>query len=224
MSDAGETTRPGEADRLRRFARGAYKQGDYDTSIRSFSLLVGLPLEEGNAARAARAQDEWDLSTVLIRMGRTEEAVAPLQRALELTPADPRVLTKLGQVLSRLERREEAAELFRRLVEVAPHDADGHAFLAGELRWLGRTEEARASIDRALELDPDHIDARLTLMALEASSGTRIEIAMEETLEQVGGDVRLLYLREAKPPSIWMLAIQAVILAIAALWVRHLFP
>jgi Flp pilus assembly protein TadD len=211
-----------ESEQLRRSAQTAYKSGDLDRSARTFALLV----ESTDVAidPATRANDNLDYGTVLIRLGRQNEALGFLRRASELAPTDPRILLKLGQMLSRLERRDEAVEAFQALAAAAPNDPDAHSALAAELRLLGRIDEARAAAERALELDHEHIDARLTLMAIEAHQGTRTEKAIDEALAMSGGDVRLLYLREEKPPALWWLALQAVVLALAALWLRSLFP
>lgn len=222
MTDAAAPSLTVEAERLRNDARGAYKAGQYDRAIRIYSDLIGFP--ENAIPVVLRAQDQMDLGTALVRVGRISEALEPLKRARELSPRDAAIVGKLGRVHTKLERHEEAAECYRRLTELNPGDADGYGLLGTELRWLGRDEEARGAVEKALELDPDHIDARLTLMALDKKSGTPMQQAMAHTLEAGGGDVRLLHIRADKPPALWALALQAVALVAAGLWLRHLFP
>ncbi|TAD89925.1 MAG: hypothetical protein EAZ99_08005 [Alphaproteobacteria bacterium] len=93
----------------------------------------------------------------LARMGEGEEALAMIDRAMELSPRDPLLPVWTGHrlvVLMLLERDEEAAEAARRLARQAPTSAQFHALAAAAL-WLGGArEEARSLFSRAISLDP----------------------------------------------------------------------
>jgi tetratricopeptide (TPR) repeat protein len=94
------------------------------------------------------------LATCLKELGRFDEAVGHLERAIDLEPDELAHHNLLGYCLYRLGRHAEAAERFRRAVELDPRSAIDWSNLAANLRRLGRTDEAVAAYTRALELDP----------------------------------------------------------------------
>lgn len=77
--------------------------------------------------RAARAQPEDgyitdSLGWVLYRLGRYDEAVKPMLRAVELTPDDPVINDHLGDVLWMVGRKREAQFQWRRALSFGPSE------------------------------------------------------------------------------------------------------
>lgn len=209
------------AARLRGLARGAYKRGEFPASVEFFDQLFADPTLASDPV--TEAGDRIDFGSALVKCGQVNDAVPAFQRAVELTPDDRRARLKLGDTLARLGRHGEAAEQFRALTALGGDDADHHAMLAASLRAEGDLVGARTEVDRALELDPDHVDARLTLLAIETPEGSRNDQEMAKRLA-TAPDPRLARLYLDKPPALWSLALQAVVLAIFALWIRSLLP
>ena len=92
--------------------------------------------------------------TELLALGRPGEALASLDKALALTPADAVTLYNRGNVLLALGRRPEAIAAFEAATRSKPSLQAAWYNLGTTLMDLHRQEEALASFDRVLALDP----------------------------------------------------------------------
>jgi tetratricopeptide (TPR) repeat protein len=102
------------------------------------------------------------MAAALSAHGPSAEALAHIDRALTLRPADPRLLTTRAIVLEVNGRRDEAIASFRQASAAAP-DSVAHVYnLARALSKYGSGEESLEALDRALRLDPNHRGARAT--------------------------------------------------------------
>ena len=120
---------------------------------------------DGGSARA------WfNRACVLEMLGRSTDALAAYDAALERDPQFAPALLNLGTALMMHKRYEEAVENNRRLVSLHPNSADAQINLAQSLLGLGRSAEALEVCDRALSLDSArataHIDRGLALSDL----------------------------------------------------------
>jgi len=115
----------------------------------------------------ARNPDSWvarlNLGTMLDEAGRSEEAPAHLQRALELKPAHPETLASLGNVLNRLGRAREALPLLEQAVQLRPGFAQAHNTLGVSFMALGQAEKGMAAFRRAVEIEPSLVLAHVNL-------------------------------------------------------------
>lgn len=103
------------------------------------------------------------LGVVLQQLGRNEEALQPLQKAVELAPRDAQAHGNLGNTLSYLGRLDEAETSFRRALKINKNFAEAHLNLGATLHDLGRFGEAEISYRRALQLKPGLADAHYNL-------------------------------------------------------------
>ena len=94
------------------------------------------------------------LGAVFQQMGRSAEALVPMQKAAALSPGDAQAFSNLGAALKDLGRPDEAEVSLRRALEIRPNFADAHNNLGNTLQDLGRLDEAEASYRRALEINP----------------------------------------------------------------------
>jgi tetratricopeptide (TPR) repeat protein len=92
------------------------------------------------------------LSVALMRQGK--DALEPLQRAVELLPADAEAHANLGSELSGRGRQQEALASFERSLELEPRASGTLIDAANTLRALGRGRESLALYERALCLEP----------------------------------------------------------------------
>lgn len=93
--------------------------------------------------------------TLADRTERYEEALALIERALELKPDTPAIIDSMGWVLFKLGRAQEAVPHLRRAFELQ-RDAEVAAHL-GEALWVaGEKEEARRIWNAGREIDPDN--------------------------------------------------------------------
>lgn len=87
------------------------------------------------------------------------EAIASVERALQLSPGDPEVLENAGLVLFNCFQAERATSVLRRAVEVAPFNLVAWGYLGLSLGWAGdgaAVAEGRTILDRVLKTAPDH--------------------------------------------------------------------
>ena len=91
-----------------------------------------------------------------IKAGRYEEALADLDRAIELDPTAAWAIISRGRTYREMERYEEALANFNRLIELDPSDAEAIAERGQTYREMKRYQEALADLDRAIELDPTY--------------------------------------------------------------------
>jgi predicted Zn-dependent protease len=82
------------------------------------------------------------LSTLLIDLGRTQEALEILKRARDLSPDHPTVYTRLGQVHIKLKDFKSARENFEASIQINPFDPEVHQGLATASEMLGDSAAA----------------------------------------------------------------------------------
>ena len=98
------------------------------------------------------------LGFALTVSGRPEDAVTQFDRAIRLSPYDPRISSfheMRGWALLVVGRYEEAADSARMSVRRPNADLWAHATLCAALGHLGHLDEARAARDKLLERKPD---------------------------------------------------------------------
>ena len=88
-----------------------------------------------------------------------KQALAAIERAVELAPNDPSVLRTLGNVMSYCGQHQKAVDAFRRAVAIAPFDVHSWGRLGRTLAYggdAGALEEGHAILDRILADAPNH--------------------------------------------------------------------
>ena len=116
------------------------------------------PLE--NAARELRnAETDTMLAIALRKVGRSEEALSRLKRAIKRRPPYAAAFHELGYLLFLLKRDNESIEMLRQGIEIAPMMPElslqlGYVFLRQR-----NCAEAKRAFARALEISPDSADA-----------------------------------------------------------------
>lgn len=99
------------------------------------------------------------LGAVFMQLGRSADALVPMQKAADLTPDDAEAHSNLGVALKDLGRSEEAEVSLRRALEIKPDLAQAHNSLGNTLRGRGRLDEAEDSFRRALAIKQDFAEA-----------------------------------------------------------------
>ncbi len=87
----------------------------------------------------------------LLRQGRMDEAVAPLEEVLKRFPASAEAHTYLGRALLESGKLAEAVPHLERAAELAPKSAQAHLLLAKAYMRSGRAEEARKHFELAAQ-------------------------------------------------------------------------
>ena len=111
----------------------------------------------------AKNPDCWlaynNLGSYQYGKGRTDEAIASLNKCLELKPDLAEAHNNLGSALLQKNRIDEAMAQFQSAVELAPQNANAHNNFGNALLQLGRMDEAMAQFKKALEIASNHIEA-----------------------------------------------------------------
>ncbi len=93
---------------------------------------------------------------LLEQEGRIREALADLERAVEIAPDDPMAANAYGYILAnRTRQARKAWGYVRRAYEIEPGSAAIQDSVGWALFKLGRIEEARSHLEEALDLLPD---------------------------------------------------------------------
>jgi tetratricopeptide (TPR) repeat protein len=153
---------------------------------------------------------------VLLRTGRSEEALADIHKAIELDRANPYVLPAYGYILGELARYDEAEEVLREAVALDPENAyalNGLAWHLATVPEAGRRDgdEAVELAEKALEQAGTRPPALLdTLAAAYAEAGRFAEAVRteEEALAATKSDYErehlLLHLNAFKNDEAWI--------------------
>lgn len=91
--------------------------------------------------------------------GNAAEAVALIERSLELEPERADWHSNLGIVLQDRLRLEDATAAYRRAIALDPSHANAHSNLGVVLRATGELAEAEAAYRNAIRIDSEHADA-----------------------------------------------------------------
>ncbi len=178
---------PRPADVLLARARQRFALEDYHGAVHL--------LEEAADTGRAFADVHHLLGVSLSLLGRTERALAELDRALQLNPRYIEALVHRGLVLTDLGRDADAAEAFSRATAelppptaglpapIAAHLANRHAELADAYAEAGAVNRAIEEYGRALELGPTYHDLRYRMARLLIQVGRSLEA--REQLEAV---------------------------------------
>jgi tetratricopeptide (TPR) repeat protein len=111
------------------------------------------------------------LSSLLLRLGRKQEAVDVLAPIKAAASQDTALALTLGHAYLAAGQAEAAAETFRGVLERAPDNAEARFQLGNAHRALGRFGDAIDSLRRAAEVDPSREDIGLALARTLESAG-----------------------------------------------------
>ena len=91
--------------------------------------------------------------------GRSDDAVALIERSLELEPERADWYSNLGIVQQERLRLDEAIAAYRRAITLDPNHANAHSNLGVVLRATGDAAGAERAYRVAIRIDPEHSDA-----------------------------------------------------------------
>ncbi len=95
--------------------------------------------------------------------GRSDEAIALLQRSLSLAADSADCHSNLGIIFQSAGKFDEAIDAYQGAIAIDPGHANAHSNLGVLLRATGRPSEAEAAYRTAIQLNPEHIDAYTNL-------------------------------------------------------------
>jgi tetratricopeptide (TPR) repeat protein len=211
-----------DAELTRKEAKRAYKVKDFAAAA---DLYAGL-LDRPAASPQAVAADRTGYASALIGLNRLDDAAVQYGHVIALTPVDAKARHKFGEILARLDRHDEAADQLAEAARLEPRNADHPFRLAVELHALGRDEESAAALQQCLSLNPKHTEAQIfqleQSLVLSPERDALFELLKPPQPPQPIAFLlpRALRIRQSGP----MIAMEALLITGAALWLRSLFP
>ncbi|KAI5912142.1 tetratricopeptide repeat protein [Thauera sp. 2A1] len=126
-------------------------------------LADALPVLEALDGMLDDAEIAYNHGLCLSELGQAGDAVAPLQRAVALDPANANAMIALGVAFERTGRPDEAARVLTDAVKLEPGNAFAKRNLAAVLMRSGRAAEALPYFRQAASLAPADPGAQLGL-------------------------------------------------------------
>ncbi len=109
----------------------------------------------------------WMLSGMALKqLGRSEQALGAIQKALALSPDSAAAYFNLGVIFQELNRQEEASAAYRQALQLNPAYAEAHYNLGSALQSQGLSGQAEASYRQALRCKADFAEAHYNLGTL----------------------------------------------------------
>jgi len=138
--------KPGEAELITRKAQYQHLKGDPEQALQTLDQ-ASAPLAQHASAWTVRGK-------VLYTLGRSQEAVQSLQRAVKLDPTLHWAYYDLGLALDAVGRYEDALQAIEQTLESAPESPSALGVKGRILRSLGRNKEAVELLQYVVKIDP----------------------------------------------------------------------
>jgi tetratricopeptide (TPR) repeat protein len=154
---------PSNADARFALADALTRSDEQEQAITQWREVIRLQPRRGVA---------WsNLGTLLVGLGRTEEAHQVLARAVEIEPDNPRLLVGVAQAERTLGQNAAATSHLLEAARVAPEEFHLAATLGVLLLQQGRRDEALAWLGRSKPEDADWADGRLGIARDRSAQG-----------------------------------------------------
>src|SRR5579862_1155582 len=159
--------------------------------------------QAGDAEKEYRKASELDpkMAPAFLNLGltllesRPADAVAPLQKAVDLTPNEGRPKLLLAIAYERTGNDSAAVEQFHAVVALEPKNFDAHLELARLLLKMKQYPEATAEFRKAVELQDDsstaHLGLARSLVAQNLDSEADVELAAYLKLQPDDADIHV---------------------------------
>jgi tetratricopeptide (TPR) repeat protein len=119
----------------------------------------------------------YNNATELAKSNKLIEAMAEIEKSLELHPFYSKAHHDKGFILFKMGRDDEAVESFRRAIELEPEDAKPYNSIGFVLESQGKVEQAIEYYNRALEVNPEQVNSLCNLGNILRSEGRYDEAA-----------------------------------------------
>lgn len=157
VSDPGEFEQTVQSDDAaltwKKFEK-AFKKRDYELAAKLLLKRIDLYGEQSGPVPPAKLRELAGIT--LLRLRRTKEGVAQLERSVELAPHSARANFKLGLGYGRLRRENDALRQFERTLSLEPANPEYLCRYAAQLNRLDRPDEAIEAYREALRQDPTY--------------------------------------------------------------------
>jgi len=143
-------------------------------------MAVNKNFEYFKYVASSRSKIDYNnLGRIYTRMGRLEEAISELKKALSIDPNFVGALCNLGIAYSEKGLIKEAIYEYKKALKIEPDHPPSHTYLGNAYFDKGRLEEALLEYRKALSINPDFAEAHNSLGLVYAKKG-RLEEAILE--------------------------------------------
>lgn len=118
-------------------------------------LAPGIGLAAVSAASARTSEILLEQGIADVELGRSDEAVAALERAIVANPANARAFSYLGRALQQGGDLKRADKYYRTALTIDPNEPDALNWLGQLDHAEGRAADARAKLDRLTRVCAD---------------------------------------------------------------------
>lgn len=136
-------------------------KGEYDAALSEFNICLGDLVYQKQYLPLA------NIGTVYMTMGRLDEALAPLTRAMEVAPDFGKAYQLAGRVYLKQNKIMDAVDYLNNAARLDPNDYETHLALGDAYALLNRPEDAALAYSQVPVLAPN------TPVALEAQKRAR---------------------------------------------------
>ena len=112
-----------------------------------------------------------NLAALLIRSGRSEEAIRTWRHVLTLASIDENAIIDVANALMEHGAYQDAVAAYKKSLEKNPNNARSHASIGRSYTLLKSDDEAKVHLLRAEELDPKMLDPQLLLSRIAVDQG-----------------------------------------------------
>jgi tetratricopeptide (TPR) repeat protein len=160
-----DAQRPDEAERVARAVLGGHPQHRGALHLLGLALLIQKRPREAVGPLTEAARDSADpllethYALALRDVGRKDEAITWLERAISRQPVFAPAFHELGLILCGLRRYDEAEAILKQGIELAPSVSDLSVELGGVYICRGDPANAKVAFARALALAPGYVRA-----------------------------------------------------------------
>ncbi|MCK4403762.1 MAG: tetratricopeptide repeat protein [candidate division Zixibacteria bacterium] len=122
---------------------------EYDKAIKAYDRSIQMASDLPGLASVHR-----NLGNALAQVGRYEEAIFQLKKAISLKPGKADYYYNLGNILGKAGRYEEAVPYFEMALRLDPGNTDALKMVGITYTLIGKKEEAKRYLERYLKLVP----------------------------------------------------------------------
>ncbi|MGE3390507.1 MAG: tetratricopeptide repeat protein [Gammaproteobacteria bacterium] len=130
-----------------------HAEGQYQAALNAYYAALTLAPDHAPALHG--------LGVVCFQLGRADDAIVLVRRAVQVDPTVAEYHNNLGTLLAARRQLEEAIVCHHRALQLAPTFAEAHNNLGNALRQFGRYDEALLCFERALTHRPGYAEAAL---------------------------------------------------------------
>jgi len=149
----------------------AFQTGDIAQSLNDLEIVHGRHPEHLHAA--------YYFGRTLRAAGRLQDALAPLQVAMQDNELEVLSRYELATCLARLRRRPEAIDHYQAILSLQPDNAQVTANLASLLERENRLDEAKSWTGKALHMNPTNETAQMMQATLDRRSGNYLQAVQQ---------------------------------------------